>query len=43
MNTTLKLIVQNTNTALQDAGTQYSITIFGNQGDICHEQFPKLI
>ena len=31
MNTAHELIVQNTNTALQDAGIQYSITIFGNQ------------
>ena len=26
-----KIIVQNTNTVLQDTSIQYSITIFGNQ------------
>ena len=31
MITTDKTIVQNTNTALQDPGLQYSILIFGNQ------------
>ena len=31
MNTTYKIILQNTNTALQDTGIQYSIIIFGIQ------------
>ena len=31
INTTYKIILQNTNTALQDTGIQYSIIIFGIQ------------
>ena len=31
LNTTYKIIVQNTNTILKDAGIQYSVTIFENQ------------
>ena len=31
INTANKIIVQNTNIALQDTGIQYSIIVFGNQ------------
>ena len=38
INAAYKMIVQNTNTALGDTSIQYSIMIFGNQPDNCHEQ-----
>ena len=31
INTTNKIVVQNTNIALQDTGIQYSIIVYGNQ------------
>ena len=39
INITYKMILENTNTELEDnTGIQYSITIFEDQANICHEQ-----
>ena len=42
VNTTYKIILQNTKAALQHTGMQHTTKILEIKGDVCHDQHPKV-